>query len=61
MFTRLKQVLSGQKPREEIKAREEEITTLRHEIKNSIHAVRSGHHLLQTMSGVIDLNKRSPR
>lgn len=60
MFTRLKQVLSGQKPREEVVAREEEITTLHHEIKNSIQAVQSGQRILQTMSGVIELNKRSP-
>lgn len=38
-----------------------EIIRLRHEIKNSIQAVQSGNRILQSMSGVIDLNRRSPK
>ena len=60
MINRLKQLLSGRKPREVIEARDLEIKTLQHEVKNSIQAVQSGQRILQTMSGVIDLNKRSP-
>lgn len=60
MMDRIKQLLSGRKPREVTEAREREITSLRHEVKNSIQAVQSGQRILQTMSGVIDLNKRSP-
>lgn len=60
MMDRIKDWLSGRKPREETEAREREITTLRHDVKNSIQAVQSGQRILQTMSGVIDLNKRSP-
>lgn len=36
-----------------------EITQLRHEIKNNIQAVQSGNRILQSMSGVIELNRRS--
>lgn len=38
-----------------------EIVHLRHQIKNDIQAIRSGNTLLKSMSGVIDLNRRSPR
>ena len=61
MINRLKQLLSGRKPREVIEARELEIKTLHHDVKNSIQAVQSGQRLLRTMSGVIELNKRSPQ
>lgn len=37
----------------------EEIIQLRHEIKNNIQAVQSGNRILQSMSGVIELNRRS--
>lgn len=56
MMDHIKRMLSGRKPREAVEAREREITHLRHEFKNSVQAVQR---LLQTMSGVIDLNKRS--
>lgn len=59
MMEGIKQLLSGKRPREEVEAREREITTLRHEVRNSIQAVQSGQRILQTMSGVIELNKRS--
>ena len=60
MMDRIKEWLSGRKPREVTEARELEIKTLRHDVKNSIQAVQSGQRLLRTMSGVIELNKRSP-
>lgn len=60
MLDGLKKLLSGQRPREEKEAREREITSLRHDVKNSIQAVQSGRRIIQTMSGVIELNKRSP-
>lgn len=60
MLDGLKKLLSGQRSREEKEAREREITTLRHDVKNSIQAVQSGRRIIQTMSGVIELNKRSP-
>lgn len=44
---------------EERIAREREITHLKHEIKNSIQAVQSGNRILQSMSGVVELNRRS--
>lgn len=58
MLGRLRQFISGQRPREVTEALDREITDLQHEVTNSIHAVRSGHRLLQTMSGAIDLNRR---
>ena len=60
MLDGLKKLLSGQQPREEKEAREREIASLRHDVKNSIQAVQSGRRIIQTMSGVIELNKRSP-
>lgn len=60
MLDGLKKLLSGQRSREEKEAREREITSLRHDVKNSIQAVQSGRRIIQTMSGVIELNKRSP-
>jgi hypothetical protein len=60
MMDRIKDWLSGRKPREVTEEREREITSLRHEVKNSIQAVQSGQRILQTMSGVIELDKRNP-
>lgn len=60
MLEGLKHLLAGKRPREEEEAREREITHLRHDVKNSIQAVQSGRRIIQTMSGMIELNKRSP-
>lgn len=38
-----------------------EITTLRHEINNSIQAIQSGNRVLQSMSGMIELQRGKPR
>lgn len=38
-----------------------ELVHLRHEIRNSIQAVQSGNRLLKSMSGAIELNRRSPK
>jgi hypothetical protein len=43
------------------KATKEEARHLRHELKNSIQAIQGGNRILQSMSGVIELNRRNPR
>lgn len=43
------------------KSTKAEIVSLRHELKNSIQAVQSGNRILQSMSRVIELNRRHPR
>lgn len=60
MMARLKRLLSGRPPREVREARETEIRELKSEITNSIQAVQSGNRLLQSLSGMIELNRRSP-
>lgn len=47
------------RPDKERKAREEELTKLRHEVNQTIQAVQSGNRILQSMAGVVELNRRS--
>ena len=54
----LKLLRPGRTDEERI-AREKEIVNLKHEIKNSIQAVQSGNRILQSMAGVVELNRRS--
>lgn len=56
---RLIKLLRPGRTDEERIAREKEITHLKHEIKNSIQAVQSGNRILQSMAGVVELNRRS--
>lgn len=47
------------RPEKERVEREEELTKLQHEINQSIQAVQSGNRILQSMAGVVELNRRS--
>ena len=59
MLDSLKRLLSGQRPQAEKEARERELAVVQHSVKNSIQAVRSGRQIIETMSGMIELNNRS--
>jgi len=47
------------RPDKEREEREKELTRLQHEINQTIQAVQSGNRILQSMSGVVELNRRS--
>lgn len=60
MLRMLARTLSGRTPREKRAAKEQEIEQVKGEIRDSIQAVQSGNRILQSLSGVIELNRREP-
>jgi hypothetical protein len=55
----LSKYLRPGRPEKERKEREKELTQLQHEINQTIQAVQSGNRILQSMAGVVELNRRS--
>lgn len=60
MLRMLARTLSGRTPRDKRAAKEREIEEVKSEIRNSIQAVQSGNRILQSLSGVVELNRREP-